>query len=91
MAETQTITEADILADALFPDGISAEAARLILRWEFPARAARRMRSLLNRNNKGVLTQAEEAELEKYRRVGLLLDLLRARAHIALKHSASAS
>ena len=89
MAETQTVTEADLLADVLFPAGISAEAARSILEWRFPDRAARRMRTLLNRNNKGVLTQAEETELEKYRSVGLLLDLLQVKARVALQHSES--
>ena len=93
MARKRHITEADILGDIFVPrrGDMPTEAARSILAWRFSARATRRMRTLLNRNNNGLLTQAEEAELDRYRRVGLLLDLLQAKARVSLKGTETAS
>jgi hypothetical protein len=89
MRERATITEADILAEVIAPeDGdMTVEAAESILKWRFSSRAARRMRRLLDRHNQGVLTVEEEAQLERYRRVGLLLDLVQAKARLSLARS----
>ncbi len=43
-----------------------------------------RMRELMERNNEGLLTDAERAEMEGFRRVGALLGILQARARLAL-------
>ena len=43
----------------------------------------------MNRNNRGMITDAETSELEKYLRVGMFLDLIQAKAHVSLrKHDA---
>ena len=86
MKDSATVTEADILADVIVPEegDMTAEAAESVLKWRFSSRAARRMRELLDRHNQGVLTPDEEAQLERYRRVGLLLDLVQAKARLSL-------
>lgn len=89
MAATPTITEADILSEVISPNmpDLGAEAARSILNLRFSDRAKRRMRRLLDRSNKGAITGAEQLELDKYRRVGLFLDLMQAKARLSLKNS----
>ncbi|MBX3450878.1 MAG: hypothetical protein KF777_15030 [Planctomycetaceae bacterium] len=93
MSEASTITEAEILADAIVPDraDMPVEAARAVLDWKFSEAAARHMRTLLDRNNKGVLTPAQELELDRYRRVGMLLDLVQVKARVSLHRARSAS
>ena len=92
MSEATTITEAEILADAIAPDraDMPVEAAHAVLDWKFSERATRQMRTLLDRNNKGVLTPDEEIELDRYRRVGMLLDLVQAKARVSLRRAESA-
>ena len=87
------ITEAEILADAISPDraDMTVEASKSVLNWRFSENATKHMRRLLDRNNKGELTPSEQDELDRYRRVGLLLDLVQAKARISLKRSETAS
>lgn len=82
MGADAIITEADILADVLAADtsACSAEVASAILRLRFSERALTRMRDLVTRSHEDALSAAETDELERYRRVGLFLDLLHARA-----------
>ena len=93
MNQVTTVTEADIMADAIAPDcgDMPVEAARSILNWKFSDKAIRHMRSLLDLNNKGLLTPTERDELDRYRRVGLLIDLVQAKARISIKRSEAAS
>ncbi len=93
MPETSSLSEADILADVIVPHqgNMPPEAARLILDWKFSDDASERMRTLLEKNNRGLLADMELAELDKYRRVGMLVDLLHAKAHASLKAGASPS
>ena len=91
MATTPTITEADILSQVIAPGqpGLSPDSARSILELRFSDAAKDRMRDLMNRNNRGMITDAETSELEKYLRVGMFLDLIQAKAHVSLrKHDA---
>jgi hypothetical protein len=46
------------------------------------------MRELADKGNRGTITEAENAEMESYRRVGNLLALLQAKARLSLKRSA---
>jgi hypothetical protein len=84
--DTSTITEADILAEVVGPAsaGLSLEAARSLLDFKFGAATVRRIRRLLQKNNRGTITARERALLEKYLRVGQLLDLLHAKAKLCL-------
>jgi hypothetical protein len=48
------------------------------------------MRELMDRNNQGLLTDAERVKMESFRRVGTLLGILQARALLALGNSHTA-
>ena len=90
MANAETIiSEADILADVIRPDGpgLSPDAAHGILQWKFSDAATARMTELADHNNKGTITDAERDELEKYLRVGNLINLMQAQARFALKQA----
>jgi hypothetical protein len=91
MADASTITEADILSEVVAPDqpGISAEFARTILDLHFTDKANKQIRKLLEKNNKGTISESERAVLEKYLRVGQFLDLMQAKARLSLEPSAT--
>ncbi len=84
-----TISEADILADVIRPDGpgLSPDAARDMLQWKFSDTAVAHMNDLSDRNDKGTITEAERDDLHKYLRVGNLINLLQAKARLALKQA----
>jgi hypothetical protein len=72
-------------------DDLPPTAARAYLKLGFPQLDRDRMHKLAVKNQNGVLTDEERIELESYRRVGRLLDLLAARARRSLaKHGRSA-
>jgi hypothetical protein len=83
------ITEADILNEVVAPDrpGLSQDAARSILALGFNENAQKRIGELLQANNLGTIVSEERAELDKYLRVGQLLDLLQAKARVSLAQS----
>ena len=87
MIETSALTEADILREVVSPDEswLNAQAAQSILQLAFSARAQQQMRDLLDRNNQGTITDDELTVLERYRRVGVFLDLIQAKARQSLK------
>lgn len=89
MGISTTISEADILDELIGPDDptFPAEAAKAILELKFSDRAKERMRELLDGNNRGELTQEQVAELDAYRRVGLVIDLMQAKARVSIAHS----
>ncbi len=89
MASSTIITEADILADVVAPElaDLSRESAEASLRLRFREPARERMRELLERNNRGVLTAGEQQLLDNYLRVGQFLDLLQAKARLCLQDS----
>jgi hypothetical protein len=86
-------SEATILSRVIEPRrGIwSREAAESILKFDFPTSDVRRMNSLAAKGRQGELTAEEEAELESYREVGRLLELLQSKARLSLKRLASRS
>ena len=79
-------TETAILERLIDPErsGLAPEAARYILSLEFQETDRRRMNELAERARAGVLSPAEEQELENYRHVGHLLTLLRSKARLSL-------
>lgn len=87
MAEAPTITESEILADVIAPNNgdLTPEVAQSVLRWKFTEDAVARMNDLANRNNKGTITPQERQDLEKYLRVGSLINILQAKARLSLK------
>lgn len=70
---------------------LSPEKADAIVSLTFAAEDEERMRELMERNNRGLLTESERAEMEGFRRVGTLLAILQARARLVLSSKAQAS
>jgi hypothetical protein len=82
-------SEAAILARVIQPeqDDLSPAAAKALLKLGFTQGDRDRMHELAVKNQDGALAEAEQHELDSYRRVGRLLDLLVARARLSLsKH-----
>ena len=67
----------------------SPEAARSILQLEFDQVDIDRMNALAEKNRHGMLTEAEQQELQSYLLVGHFLDLLHSKARLVLKQAAS--
>ncbi len=80
------VSETAILKRIIEPDGhtLSAEAARALLALDFSAADRERMHALAVKNQAGALDPQELEELDSYRRIGRLLDLLRSKARQAL-------
>ena len=78
--------EADILARVIQQERtpLPKAAAKAMLNFHFPQSDLDRMQALAVKNQEGRLTKADQRELDAYRRVGRLLDLLLARARLAL-------
>ncbi len=89
MATSTTITEAEILEHVVSPvqGGLPPDAARAILQLKFDKDAAKRIRQLLQKNNRGTLSAEERITLEKFLRVGKFIDLLHAKARLSLKEA----
>ena len=91
MSNSSTVTEADILAEIIAQDkpGLDPDAARAILLLQFNNHARERIRQLLDSNNRGKISDAEHAELQKYLRVGQFIDLMQAKARLSLHESSA--
>jgi hypothetical protein len=87
-----SITESEILADVIAPEqgDLAAEVARSVMRWKFTDRALARINDLADRNNKGTITAQELQDLEKYLRVGNLINILQAKARLSLNSAGQA-
>lgn len=85
--------EAAILSRMLKPerDDLSPEAARSFLKLEFDPEDLSRMHELALRAQAGGLTAAEESELESYRRIGRLLEVMRSKARRSLARAGLAA
>lgn len=81
------ISQAAILSRLIRPeaDTLTPEAAEGFLRIKFEQRDLDRMHELAVKNQDGVLTPQERDEMENYRHVGFLLDLMHSKARRALK------
>jgi hypothetical protein len=80
-------SEAAILSRLIRPeeDTLTPETAEGFLRIRFEQRDLDRMHELAVKNQDGLLTADEQAEMEHYRNVGYLLDLMHSKARRALK------
>lgn len=78
---------AAILARVVQPGrgNLSLPAARAFLKLSFGDDDRKRMHELAEINQSGKITSQEKRELEEYLRVGRLLDLLAAKARLAMK------
>ena len=59
--------------------------AESILEFDFPPADVRQMNALAAKARQGTLSAAEEAQLENYRDVGRLLELLQSKARLSLQ------
>lgn len=90
MAETSTISEADILSEIIAPErpGFSRQWAESIVQLRFSDDATHRIQEFLGKNNAGNISPTEREELDKYLRVGQFLDLMQAKARLMLQQDA---
>jgi hypothetical protein len=84
-------TECEILEQVIEPDsaGLSPEAARALLRFQFNSAAVARMNELAVKNRQGTIAASERVLLGRYLRVGNFLNLVHAKAHCAFSEPAS--
>jgi hypothetical protein len=82
-----------ILTRAIQPNksNLSQAAARAILRFELAKPDRERLHELLAKNQDDLLTVDERDQLDDYLHIGLLLDLLQAKARAALRRPANRS
>ena len=86
MSVSSTPSEADIWERIIHPRGpMSKETARRVLDLEFTEEDRATMHDLAQRNQRGELSEEEEAELDHFCRVGTLLSILKVRARQVLK------
>ncbi|MCA9139909.1 MAG: hypothetical protein KDB00_24215 [Planctomycetales bacterium] len=88
MEDFQTPDESELLTRVIAParGGLARDVAEALLELTFPARDIERMNELAERNRKGEATEREFDELERYSRVGNLLNLLHSKARCSLKN-----
>lgn len=81
--------EATILSRTIDADNgdWSVEVARGMLSLSLSPADVSRMNELATKASDGVLTPDEEIEIESYRQVGALLELVKAKAHESLRRS----
>ena len=79
-----------ILTRAISPGRVlfSRDAAEEILQWDFPGEDKQRMAELAAKAQAGELSAEEEAEIDSYVRVGHIVNLMQAKARLALKQAA---
>jgi hypothetical protein len=80
-------TELDILSEVIEEGAgnLSPEVAAAVLKWRFSRRACVRIAELSERNQRGELSELEREELDRYLRVGSLVNLVQAKARLALQ------
>lgn len=85
-------SEAAILSRLIRPeaDTLSAEAAEGFLQIKFEQRDLDRMHELAVKNQDGLLTAREKDEMENYRSVAFLLDLMHSKVRRALNKQRAA-
>ena len=80
------MTEIEILSDVLqVRNGdLPPDVARSILEWKFSPKAVARMNRLATRNSEGTLTDLERDELDRFLRIGSLINIAQAQARRSL-------
>lgn len=83
---TTAVSESDILDEVLSRAlaDLHPDAARSLLSFKFEAKTVKQIQRLLQKNNRGTISAEERITLEKYLRVGQFLDLLHAKAKVAM-------
>lgn len=86
MATVELSTETAILGRVIVPErgDLSQDAAKSILKFEFDPADLDCMHQLAIKQQAGELSDEEQQQLERYRQVGHLLDLMRSKARQSL-------
>jgi hypothetical protein len=64
---------------------LTPEAARSILKIDFPQSDKDRMRELAAKARSGTLTPEEQAEIDSYGRIGSFISIMKSKARVALR------
>jgi len=93
MSVATEASEAAILGRVIRPESgaWSKEAAESMLEFDFPPTDLERMNLLAAKAREGNLSPAENEELNNYRDVGRLLELLQSKARLSLKRQPPSS
>ena len=86
---TLPTSQSEIIARALdeSPTGLSPEGAKFFLSLQLAPRDRERMDELAEKARRGELADAEEREIDEYRRTVRLVELIKLKARIALQKS----
>jgi hypothetical protein len=86
MTTSTPLSEAEILERMIRPGdaGLAPEAARALLQLGFDARARKVIDRLLRSNAAGTISTEDRLLLDRYLRVGQLIDLIHAKARFSL-------
>ncbi len=89
MADRTSLSDADILDRMIRPGqaDMLPEAAHALLRLKFDAEATTAIKRLLKANASGKITPDDRLLLDRYLRVGQLIDLIQAKARLALSQA----
>lgn len=89
MADQMPISDADILDRMIRPDSASLvpAAAQALLELKFDADATKAIKRLLNANASGKITPEDRLLLDRYLRIGQLIDLIQAKARLSLSQA----
>jgi hypothetical protein len=84
-------TEAEIWNRTIQPEegNLSTEAAQALLGLKLAPSDIARVNELSERARDGILTSAEQRQLDTYLNVGRALELLKAKARLSLRHKTS--
>jgi hypothetical protein len=91
LMNTTASADLEVISQLVLTPGetLSRASAEAILAWHFSDAAKQEMRELREKNGEGTITPAEYSKLDSYRRVGNLLDRMRAEAKLALRGEAA--
>ncbi len=89
MSGLTALSEADILDRVIRADedDMPPAAARALLQLKFDAEATRTIKRLLRANSAGTISTEDRLLLDRYLRVGQLIDLVQAKARLSLASS----
>ena len=89
----KSLCEADILNEMVSPDvaDFLPEGARVLLALQFTPRAISRMNELAEKNRLDAISSAEKDEMDKFKRVGNFLSVIKAKARLSLSKQQSSS
>jgi hypothetical protein len=88
-ATAEIDSEVAILSEVIQPEApdLTAAHARWLLSLRFKERQQARIAELGEKANEGALNSDEKEELDRFLRVGMFLNLLRAKAELSLQQS----